>query len=458
MLQKFVIPFFQISSEYDSFCCLSCVKELERFHNFLEKIKSKHQLNDEDVFIKCEALEPEGDQENPEGLENEGVAVHLEADVTTEILKPTETKKRGRPKTKKTVVKVDKVNRKIGRPRKADVVDIKSEEPENELMPKKTYRRRTVFDETKILNSIDMKCDLCNEPLESFGHALIHHQEVHGQKGYLMCCSRKFRQKSALVDHLDFHANPEHFQCQTCQRNFGSLSNLRTHITISHLPQTRFQCDVCGKFINCKYRLTSHLKTHLSHSKSTDKFPCLEKDCGKIFRSKLGLKSHNRICHNPNRDTFSCEICGKQLMTRTSLKDHVENTHAEKIVKIQCQLCGHYIKNEYSMKKHLNRHKQMTEDITCEYCGKKCTTKAALRSHLRMKHLLQRNFKCCFCEKSFKQAIDQKEHEATHTGIDLYSCLWCSATFKFGANFRAHRKSVHPEEYEKIKPAWLRPN
>lgn len=141
-----------------------------------------------------------------------------------------------------------------------------------------------------------------------------------------------------------------------------------------------------------------------------------------------------------------------------NIEFNFRNTHAGTVTKIKCHLCDHWIKNDYSMKKHLNRHKQMEQNITCEFCNRKCTTKAALRSHLRMKHLLERNLQCRFCVKKFKQNIDLTEHEATHTGIDLYSCLWCTATFKFGANFRAHRKNVHPEEYEKIKPAWLRPN
>ena len=322
----------------------------------------------------------------------------------------------------------------------------------------KDHQRVPGIDEQKTLSLIGMKCDLCKVPLESFKVAMTHHREHHDQKGYLMCCSQKFRQRSALVRHLEVHSNTERFQCQFCEKNFSSGRNLHSHVTVSHISPTQFQCDICSKFFNCKNPLAAHLKTHFAVQKCIKKFICSEKDCGKIYQSQNSLKTHSRNCHNPKRDTFSCEICGKQLMTRTSLKDHVENTHADKIVKIQCHLCGHYIKNKYSMKKHLNRHKQMTEDISCEHCGKKCTTKAALRSHLRMKHLLQRTFKCNFCEKSFKQAIDQKEHEATHTGIDLYSCLWCSATFKFGANFRAHRKNSHPEEYEQFKPAWLRPN
>lgn len=303
-----------------------------------------------------------------------------------------------------------------------------------------------------------MKCDLCNQRLKSFADAQSHYRDVHSQKGYLTCCSRKFTQKSSLIDHLAFHSNPLAFQCKLCEKNLTSFSNLRTHVLLMHIPQTRFQCDTCGKFLNCKYRLTSHLKRHISSRPSKEVFPCFHENCSKSFNNKTALKSHQNSCHNPNRETFWCEMCGKELKSKNSLKEHITNTHGEDRSKIECVLCGHFIKNEYAMKKHLNRHKQMEQNITCEHCGKKCTTKAALRSHVRMKHLLQRNLPCRFCDKKFKQQIDVQEHEATHSGVDLYFCLWCPATFKFGANFRAHRKNFHPEEYEKIKPAWLRPN
>jgi RNase P subunit RPR2 len=391
------------------------------------KIRRVFEANHrEDVFVKCESFD--GD-ESCENIEKDSI----------------------NPPSRRNIMKYERTER-CSRGKFDDSQSIDSLDVQDVSPPRNVHRRYTSSQEE---HRIDVKCDLCNEPLQSFSQAMKHHQESHNQKGYVICCSRRFRQRSALVDHLEIHANPKRFECRDCRKIFSSQSNLRTHITTAHLPQKRFQCDACGKFANSKSRLAVHLKTH---SSLTSKLTCPHKDCSKLFHNQQSLKNHAKTCHNPNRDTFSCEICGKQLMTRSSLKDHVANTHADNIVKIQCHLCGHYIKNEYSMKKHLNRHKQMTEDITCEICGKKCTTKSALRSHLRMKHLLQRTFKCSFCEKSFKQAIDQREHEATHTGVDLYSCLWCTATFKFGANFRAHRKNAHPEEYEKIKPAWLRPN
>lgn len=36
---------------------------------------------------------------------------------------------------------------------------------------------------------------------------------------------------------------------------------------------------------------------------------------------------------------------------------------------------------------------------------------------------------------------------ATHTGIDLYSCPFCTRTFKSHANMHNHKKKMHPNEW-----------
>lgn len=39
-----------------------------------------------------------------------------------------------------------------------------------------------------------------------------------------------------------------------------------------------------------------------------------------------------------------------------------------------------------------------------------------------------------------------QEHMATHTGEDIYKCMYCSQTFKSSGNMYQHRKKQHKED------------
>lgn len=58
-------------------------------------------------------------------------------------------------------------------------------------------------------------------------------------------------------------------------------------------------------------------------------------------------------------------------------------------------------------------------------------------------------FKCNSCGKEFKRSKSLKAHLMIHSDLRYYSCMWCDKTFKSGANFRKHKKEVHPIELAK---------
>ncbi|KAG5667063.1 hypothetical protein PVAND_015063 [Polypedilum vanderplanki] len=300
-------------------------------------------------------------------------------------------------------------------------------------------------------------CDICNQPQNSFVSILEHFKNHHNQPGYVKCCKRKFFTKTNLVNHLELHENPRKFSCEFCDKKLTSKNNLEMHLKNFHESEDiKFECDFCGWKFSTKNRLKYHMKEfHLVIEKFSN-FTCQK--CSKNFKTKQRFKNHLES-HKTESKFFFCEICGKNLKSNASLKEHIRNSHTNvDQPRLKCNLCNHYLKNPLSLRKHLNRHKQMSENIKCELCNKPCTTKASLDSHMRHKHLLKRIIACRYCEKKFKRAIDKDEHESTHTGIDLYHCEWCGAGFKFGANLRAHRKNLHPEEYERKRPKWIKPD
>lgn len=59
-----------------------------------------------------------------------------------------------------------------------------------------------------------MKCDLCETDLPSYREAKKHYKDVHdlGNRGYLICCNKKFSRLQSMLQHCQWHMNPGSFQ------------------------------------------------------------------------------------------------------------------------------------------------------------------------------------------------------------------------------------------------------
>ncbi|XP_055622140.1 transcription factor grauzone-like [Toxorhynchites rutilus septentrionalis] len=301
-----------------------------------------------------------------------------------------------------------------------------------------------------ILQFCQMDCKDCSECFVSFKQLKQHHNAVHNQPGYVMCCNFRFEGQSLLREHIRVHMNPATFHCSECNRNFNSRRSLLKH-QLSHVPdeQKTFACNMCPKKFSQRYKLNSHM---LGHKDEKD-FPC--QNCDKRFSTRGALASHYKNIHERANEVM-CEVCSKVLKTRSAFLIHkAVHINAERI---QCSTCGKWLKNEHSMKKHMIRHQEETRDHVCDTCGKRSPNSHALRKHIQDQHTIGRIHQCSLCEKSFKRALALKEHMATHTGQQLYSCPHCGKEFKSSANLYSHRKKEHPlewQEYQRTKASSL---
>lgn len=144
-----------------------------------------------------------------------------------------------------------------------------------------------------------------------------------------------------------------------------------------------------------------------------------------------------------------CDICAKEFRSKGSYETHCKLVHSDdKSQYIQCQVCGSWLKHEISFKRHMKLHIQTNKKFICNICGKEAPNRGALRSHEKYVHLDQNRFKCTICDRAFKRELNLKEHMTTHTGDILYSCTFCPKTFNSSANMHAHRKKIHPVEWE----------
>uniref|UniRef100_A0A1I8MNQ4 C2H2-type domain-containing protein n=1 Tax=Musca domestica TaxID=7370 RepID=A0A1I8MNQ4_MUSDO len=131
---------------------------------------------------------------------------------------------------------------------------------------------------------------------------------------------------------------------------------------------------------------------------------------------------------------------------------HMKAVHLPKAPRTrqQCKYCQAWLASKSGLRTHiLNMHVHADVEHRCEICGFVSTSREAKKRHIQFKHNPEKRHKCSVCDKSFKVAILLREHMATHTGVDLYKCLYCDATFKSKSNRSTHSKRVHPVEYEK---------
>ncbi|XP_065366262.1 zinc finger protein OZF-like [Calliphora vicina] len=286
----------------------------------------------------------------------------------------------------------------------------------------------------------ELQCDLCDAVETNLENLRRHFRNIHNARPYIKCCEKKFYRRHLLVDHINFHLNPETHKCDICGKISSSISNLKLHKKNMHENTEQFECEVCHKAFNLKTTLKRHMLQHETGSKD---FVCPE--CGKAFLSEFLQKAHIRTVHNVDR---VCDQCGKTIHGKAALKQHLMEHAGIKKPKFPCDHCGAELHSRSSLKRHISALHDDTTVYVCSICGKVAASKNTLLAHKKNVHDEERKYKCTFCDKAFKQPKILREHIASHTGQELYQCPHCPQRFKVSSNMHHHRKRAHPVEWE----------
>lgn len=129
-----------------------------------------------------------------------------------------------------------------------------------------------------LAENFKMTCFLCETPFETFSNVHKHFKEFHNEPGYIQCCDKKFFRRNVLIDHVNYHLNPNFFKCNQCDKVMEDRRRLELHSKTHEINNGKnFCCNICGKGFIKLTMLNKHKKIHLSDEEK--RFQCHE--CGK---------------------------------------------------------------------------------------------------------------------------------------------------------------------------------
>ncbi|XP_014261822.1 zinc finger protein 33B-like isoform X2 [Cimex lectularius] len=134
-------------------------------------------------------------------------------------------------------------------------------------------------------------------------------------------CTKCFKRKEHLNQHVKSHSVDRPFKCRSCSRSFNRKEHMMRH-ELCHTGQKEYICDICLKTFSRKDNVRKHRRTHEPSGPYTCEY------CGKEFVIKPYYIMH-RNAHITNGETplelqFQCNICQKQFAKKDLLTQHLK--------------------------------------------------------------------------------------------------------------------------------------
>ena len=285
------------------------------------------------------------------------------------------------------------------------------------------YEKRTRLESVLLENVITIKCSFCEELVlkvniaEHIHSHVVEWGDIVDENGESQYKKNKSKQQSKTPK-----ADPE--------------KNIQDKKTLENTPETNkedlVKCPFCEKFIPQSSSL-EHAKKHVKTGKINN---C--QHCGKSFRDKGLLKSHERI--HTEEKPFGCSFCEKKYKTKESLRVHIQSIH-EKIIVGNCDQCGKTFQDKRTFINHQFKHHGKVLGYKCKKCDTQFLTANSLDSHSKdvcFKHV------CTFCGKMFKLKCNLNMHSLTHRDPEETKdnvCDKCGKSFNIKSSFDEHKRS-----------------
>ena len=176
-----------------------------------------------------------------------------------------------------------------------------------------------------------VKCNHCDETFFNNKDIKSHLKLTHNIR-FSMCkyCGKVLENEKSIKNHeLREHGNTEYgsIACQLCGLNFLQNSRLSRHMRDVHSDERNFICEICSRAFKVKSKLKEHMCTHTGEKN----FHCTYNDCGKAFSKKSTLSQHERL--HTGEKPYKCDECDDSFAQKNSLTVHKNTHHSMKMNK-----------------------------------------------------------------------------------------------------------------------------
>ncbi|XP_073833517.1 uncharacterized protein isoform X2 [Musca autumnalis] len=80
-----------------------------------------------------------------------------------------------------------------------------------------------------------LECHVCHKEYKTFTLFHSHYRDAHpAEKCYISCCGCKFPGRHDIVEHIQYHRDPNAFKCPICGRRFMRNRNVALHVMARH--------------------------------------------------------------------------------------------------------------------------------------------------------------------------------------------------------------------------------
>ncbi|XP_053697346.1 zinc finger protein 436-like [Sabethes cyaneus] len=221
----------------------------------------------------------------------------------------------------------------------------------------------------------DRTCDICGKVCSTRTKLKIH-RNTHLNVTPFACpienCTKAFKSKSGLDEHVAKHTGNYPLSCGICGKGFAKQSYLSTHQR-AHSNERTFRCNICKQAtFKTKQSLIDHKNRHLG----LKPFDCGQ--CEKQFTNRYLLQQHEQSAHSGVR--FQCPQCEKSFTCKSYLKVHLRIHNNDR--PFVCEVCQWAFVTRRDLEVHMIVHTGRKEFV-CDVCGKDFSRLSALTFHRR---------------------------------------------------------------------------